>query len=141
MGGNRIFTLEIDVRYRDIDGRGHVNNAVYFTYFEYGRIRFYNAVLHKNTLAEIPFILVHTSCNFISPITLKDRPLLHLWVKEFGVKSIAKEYRLESSFDETVIYATGESIQVCYDYRKNVSIPVPDEIRGPFSEYLKEKQG
>jgi len=139
MAGNRVFTLDIDVRYRDIDGRGHVNNAVYFTYFEHGRLRFYNAVLQKNTLPEIPFILVHTSCNFIRPITLQDRPLLKLWVKDIGSKSIACEYRLASRSDADLIYATGESVQVCYDYRKDKTIPVPKEIRDRFSEYLKQK--
>ena len=139
MSGNKVFTMDIDVRFRDLDGRGHVNNAIYFTYFEHGRFKFYNAVLHKHTLSEIPFILVRTSCNFVRPITLEDRPILHLWVKGLGTKSITCEYRLTDSTDEDITYAIGESVQVCYDYRKNVSIPIPEEIRDPFSEYLKEE--
>jgi len=137
MAVNRVFTWEIDVRFRDLDGRGHVNNAVYFTYFEQGRFRFYNEVLHKRNLSEIPFILASTGCNFIRPITLEDRPLLKLRVKEIGSKSIACEYRLVSLSDAAVVYATGESVQVCYDYRKKATILVPKEIKDRFSEYLK----
>lgn len=139
MAGNKVFTFEIDVRFRDLDGRGHVNNAVYFTYFEQGRFRFYNEVLHKRSLSEIPFILASTRCNFIRPITLEDQPLLKLRVKEIGYKSIACEYRLVSRSDADLTYATGESVQVCYDYRKNAAIPVPKEIGDRFSEYLKKE--
>ena len=136
MAGNKIFTLDIDVRMRDIDGRGHVNNAVYFTYFEHGRLRFYNAVLHKHTLSEITFILASTSCDFVQPMTLSDCPLLEIWVKAIGSKSVAFEYRLINSTAPTIVYATAESVQVCFDYRKNASMPIPEELRTPFSEYL-----
>ena len=37
---HEVFSLEIDVRFRDIDAMGHVNNAVFFTYFENGRLEF-----------------------------------------------------------------------------------------------------
>ena len=141
MAGNRVFTMDIDVRFRDLDARGHANNAVYFTYFEHGRWRFYNSVLHKNTLSEIAFILASTSCNFVRPITLKDRPLLQLRVKEIGSKSVAFEYHLVSSSDVAIIYATGESVQVCFDYQKNASMPISKEIRVQFSEYLKKDYG
>jgi acyl-CoA thioester hydrolase len=139
MSGNRIFTMDIDVRFRDLDARGHVNNAVYFTYFEQGRMRFYNSVLHKNTLSEITFILARTSCNFVRPITLNDRPLSQLWVKEIGSKSVAFEYQLVSSSKAAIIYATGESVQVCFDYQNNASMPISKEIRAQFSKYLKNE--
>lgn len=139
MTGNKIFTLDIDVRMRDIDGRGHVNNAVYFTYFEHGRLRFYNSVLNKNSLSEITFILARTSCNFVQPITLTDHPLLQLRVKTIGKKSIAFEYRLVSRPDTDVVYATAESVQVCFDYRKNASMAISKELRARFAEYLKSE--
>ncbi|MDA0882981.1 MAG: thioesterase family protein, partial [Bacteroidetes bacterium] len=36
---------EIEVRFRDIDAMGHVNNAVYLSYFEQARIGFFNAIV------------------------------------------------------------------------------------------------
>jgi len=139
MVGNRVFKIDIDIRFRDLDARGHVNNAVYFTYFEHGRWRFYNSVLHKHTLSEITFILARTSCNFVTPITISDRPLLQLRVKEIGSKSVALEYQLVSSSDAAIIYATGKSVQVCFDYQKNASMPISKEIRAQFSKYLKDE--
>lgn len=137
MTANKIFTLDIDVRMRDIDGRGHVNNAVYFTYFEHGRLRFYNTVLNKKKLSEISFIMARTGCNFVHPITLSDHPLLQLQVKSIGTKSVAFEYRLVSRPDTDFVYATAESVQVCFDYRKNTSMTISKELRARFAEYMK----
>ena len=39
---NSMFKLDIDVRFRDLDALSHVNNAVYFTYFEEGRKCFFD---------------------------------------------------------------------------------------------------
>jgi len=52
MAEHKIFTLDIDIRFRDPDARGHVNNAVYFTYCEHARLRFYNVALQQNKLSE-----------------------------------------------------------------------------------------
>ena len=87
MAEHKVFTLDIDIRFRDIDGRGHVNNAVYFTYCEHGRLRFYNVELQQNKLSEINIILAHTSCDFIKPVTLSDQIELQIRVKEVGTKS------------------------------------------------------
>jgi acyl-CoA thioesterase FadM len=45
---------------------------------------------------------------------------------------------LIDSTDSSIIFATGESVQVCFDYQKNASMPVSDELRAHLSGYLKE---
>ena len=136
MNQNKIFRLDIDVRLRDIDGRKHVNNAVYFTYFEHGRMRFYNAALEQHSLDEIKFILASIKCDFIKPITLTDKPQVELWVQHIGTKSVTFGYRLVDRNNPDVVFATAESVQVCFDYRQNVSFMLPDDIRAGFSAFL-----
>lgn len=141
MTGNNVFTMDIEVRFRDIDIRGHVNNAVYFTYFENGRQKFCRAVLQMNAVSEMPFILAHTRCDFVRPITLNDHPVLQLQVKNIGTKSVTYAYRLAHHADADLLYATAESVQVCFDYRKNVSVPISKKLRTQLSEYLKRPPG
>ncbi|MBU2497282.1 MAG: thioesterase family protein, partial [Proteobacteria bacterium] len=45
MGKHKELITELAVRFRDIDAMGHVNNAVFFTYFEEGRKAFLEEVL------------------------------------------------------------------------------------------------
>ena len=136
MAEQKVFTLEIDIRLRDLDARGHVNNAVYFTYFEHGRLRFYNAALQQNKLSEINFILAHTGCDFIKPVILSDQIVLQVWVKGIGSKSFTLSYQLVDRVDASIVYARADSVLVCFDYKKNVSQPVPDALRSVLTEYL-----
>ncbi len=53
------FTTDIQMRFRDIDGMGHVNNSVYLSYVELARTQFYMEVAGKRSLGEIDFIVAH----------------------------------------------------------------------------------
>ena len=136
MAERKMFTLDIDIRMRDLDARGHVNNAVYFTYFEHGRLRFYNAELQQNKLSEINFILAHTGCDFIKPVVLTDQIMLQIWVKAIGTKSFTLVYHLVDRVDTDVVFARADSVLVCFDYEKNLSRPVPDDLRVKLGPYL-----
>jgi len=131
-----VFKIEIKVRFRDIDGMGHVNNAVYFTYFEEARKTFFQSISKGSGLSIFPFILAHIGCDFLSPVKLDTRLSLEMWVKEFGNKSFGLGYSLVDMTDASIIYAKGESVQVCFDYGENKSIAVPDDLKQRLIEYL-----
>jgi len=138
MNDHKIFSTDIDIRFRDLDAMGHVNNAVFFTYFEYGRLKFFYSEPQKDKFPGFTFILAHISCDYIKPITLNDKLTLQIWINEIGGKSFEFRYQLIDSTDSSIIFATGESVQVCFDYQKNASMPVSDELRAHLSGYLKE---
>jgi acyl-CoA thioester hydrolase len=132
----KIFKIQINVRFRDIDGMGHVNNAVFFTYFEEGRKAFFQKNSTDSDLSVFPFILAHTGCDFINPIRLNTQLALKMWVKKIGNKSFELGYSLVDFIDESITYAKGESVQVCFDYGENKSIAVPSELMQKLSEYM-----
>ena len=82
------------------------------------------------------------SCDFIRPVSLDDSLTLRMWVKEIGGKSFKFHYQLVNTSDPGVIFATGESVQVCFDYQKNASIPISEGLNAQLSCYLeKESDG
>lgn len=83
---------DITVRFRDIDSMGHVNNAVFLTYFEEGRKDFLESVLEVVNPEDYPFILAHISCDFLRPVKLGDRVSLQTWIGEIGEKSFRFKY-------------------------------------------------
>ena len=137
MHSDKLFSTNIEVRFRDLDAIGHVNNAVFFTYFEEGRKHFSKKVFKVSDVSDFKFIMAHIQCDFIKPIQFNDRVILQMWVKDIGSKSFSFEYRLVDFSDEAMEYATGKSIQVCYDYEKNRSIEVPEKMRERLTRYLK----
>ena len=132
MNNTKAIKISIDVRFRDLDALGHVNNSVYFTYFEEGRRALFSSICGENSFR---FILAHVSCDYIKPAILNDRLTLIMKVGKIGTKSFELHYELTDRNDTTAVFAKGESVLVCFDYERNESIPVSDTIRNQLIEY------
>jgi len=130
-----VFKFPIHVRFRDIDGMGHVNNAVFFTYFAEGRLAFFQKISNSTDFSTFSFILAHISCDYLSPVTLNTQLSLEICVKNIGRKSFGLGYKLVDLSDESIIYAKGESVQVCYDYGENRPVAVAPALKQKLIQY------
>jgi acyl-CoA thioester hydrolase len=125
----------IQIGWRDLDALGHVNNAVYLTYFEVARLGYIRALLgdrierDPRTLLPVgfQFILAEVTCSYRSPATLSDRPVVAIWVSQVGRKSFVFEYRISDKVTGRLV-AEGCSTQVWYDYAAGESRAVPGEV-------------
>jgi acyl-CoA thioester hydrolase len=130
-----VFKFQIHVRFRDIDGMGHVNNAVFFTYFAEARLAFFQKISNSTDFSTFSFILAHISCDYLRPVTLNTRLSLEVRVKEIGIKSFGLGDKLVDVSDESITYATGESVQVFYDYGTNKPIAVSASLKQKLIEH------
>ena len=135
MNMHKKIITNISVRFRDIDSMGHVNNAVFFTYFEEGRKDFLRLLFNIIKPEEYNFILAHISCDFLKPIKINYPISLQLWVGETGQKKFDLEYRIVNRDDESIVYAKGQSIQIFFDYKNNSTIPIPKYFLDKILEY------
>src|SRR2546428_11538553 len=118
------YTVEIRVRFRDIDGMQHVNNAVYFTYMEQARSEWYRQLMGIRSVAEFDFILAHAACDFKEAIGFGETVVVTVTLTKIGNSSFRFTYELRPQGKKTV-FATGESVQGCYDYKRKRPIPIP----------------
>ena len=65
------YETELQVRFRDLDAMGHVNNAVYATYLEQARVDYYADVLGVG-LDDIDTVLVNLEIDYRHEVTLDD---------------------------------------------------------------------
>ncbi|MDZ7688723.1 MAG: thioesterase family protein [Halobacteriales archaeon] len=128
------YAVDIDVRYRDLDPVGHVNNAVYATYLEHARTNYYADVLDLAT-EELSFVLAHVEIDYERSITAEDEVKVWIRVPRIGGKSMTTEFVVEASGE---ISATAESVQVVVDEEGTPS-PVPEEWRKTITEFEGEK--
>ncbi len=135
MSRQQPFQSKISIRFNDIDAMGHVNNAVIFTYFEEGRKALFYDAFRESAPGGFNFMVAHLECDYILPIRLEDRLLLNLRVTAIGTKSFGLAYALMDEADVNRIFATGSSVQVCYDYRQRQSVPVPQTLRKALLAY------
>ena len=132
------FVTDIHIRFKDIDFMGHINNAVYITYFEEGRKEFVHSVLEIMKPEDYSFILAHISCDYLMPVKLNDTVYLEIWVEEIGNKRFDFAYRLlKKGIDgnEPIVCAKARSVQVFFDYKQNVTLAIPEHIRELLSQY------
>ncbi|MHA1982982.1 MAG: acyl-CoA thioesterase [Candidatus Hodarchaeales archaeon] len=124
-----IHKTKIQLRFRDTDGMGHVNNAVFLTYLESARIDFFEKYFYVEKAKDISFILAHVDIDFKIPITLKDNPEVLIRVKSIGTTSWGFEYEIVDSQNTTKVFATAKSVQVVYNYDTNKKESIPDDFR------------
>ena len=114
----------IEVRFSDTDAMGHVNNAVYLTYFELARAGYYQAVTGRvfETLAETDrsMIMAHARVEYRAPVFFGETVVVACRVAWVSRSSFSLEYRLVASDDSPRgpgrLVADAETIQVAYDY-------------------------
>lgn len=124
----------IEVRFRDLDPLGHVNNAVYLSYFETGRIACFAAITGMTSLQELNMILAEVTVTYHAPALFGDRLELGMRVTRMGTKSFDMEYLLMRQPDGRRI-ASGRSVQVMYDYASAQTIPISDELRAQIARF------
>ena len=123
------FSLPVQIRFADLDALEHVNNAKYFTYMETARLQYFRAVMGwAGERSKLGVILARTTCDFKMPLTLEDTIKVYARTSRIGSKSFDFEFAIVRDADE-MIAAEGTSVQVAYDYRKLVSVNVPDQWR------------
>ena len=120
----------IQVRFRDLDAMAHVNNAVYFTYFEIGRETYMEAMGYAKEGTDdihdrFPFILAEISCRYLRPVQPGETVTIHIRVNRLGNSSWGFQYLLTSDAHNEAV-ATSFSSQVFYDYTKGCPQRVPD---------------
>jgi len=126
---------DLKVRFRDIDAMGHVNNAVFFTFFEEGRGTFLERVFGIIDPARYPFILARMSCDYRKPVKPGDRIAVHVWIGKVGGKSFVFKYDIVDQKDNEKVYATGESTMVLFDYKENRTVPIHQAFLDKIRDY------
>lgn len=124
------FKLEVpvQVRFRDIDSLGHVNNAVYFTYCEIARNAYWTKLFGTRRLAEANFILARAELDYKAQASEERNLLVGIRVSSIGNTSFIFEYRIVEDVSRTLI-AQGRSVQVTFDYKNNRKVPMPDAVK------------
>jgi acyl-CoA thioester hydrolase len=120
--------VPIEVRFKDVDMMGHVNNAVYLTYFENARAGYWKALGTRVGRPESTYVLARAECDYRSPATLDDRLGCHIRAIRFGRTSFEFDYLMRDESSGRTI-ALGRSVQVMYDYGKGTPRPIDDDLK------------
>ena len=82
------FSHPIEVRFRDLDALGHVNNAVYLTYLESARIAYWMHVTRRSGLDALDMILARVEIDYRAPAPIGEFLLLEASVEPAGERKL-----------------------------------------------------
>ncbi len=113
----------------DMDAARHVNNTVYFRYFENARIAYFEQIgFGLDLTASVGPILAHTQCRFRFPLTYPDTVSVGTGVTGLGEDRFLMRFTVVSHRHGRVA-AQGDGLIVSYDYPNQSKAPLPDAVR------------
>ncbi len=116
----------IPIRFADIDSFGHVNNAVYLTYFEIARSSYWNDVI-KWDWNEMGIIIGKAEVNYLKPINLNDEIFAYVKTSRIGKSSFDLSYALvKIENGQEIVCTTGLTVCISYDYNLQKPAPIPE---------------
>lgn len=121
-------TVQIPIRWSDMDAFGHVNNTVYFSYMEIVRFDWISGIAGALPAGEGP-VVVHTQCSFLRQLTFPGAVELKVFIGEVGRSSIETRYEFRRVGEPDVLYAEGTAKLVWINFKAAKSVPLPDAVR------------
>ena len=130
--------IEIPIAWGDMDAFQHVNNIMYFRYFESARIAYFEKLTFPEHMIKtgIGPILANTQCKFKIPLTYPDQVSVGAKVDVIEKDRFLMKY-LVVSHKHKNINALGEGMLVSFNYHENKKAPIPDEIRARITDLEK----
>jgi acyl-CoA thioester hydrolase len=122
------FTHPLNVRFRDLDALGHVNNAVYLTYLESARIAYWMHVTGSSDLSGLAMILARVELDYRSPGSFGEELVAGARCASLGRSSFTMEFRIEEQGSGRLVLEA-RKVLVHYDYAARRSTPIPDALR------------
>jgi acyl-CoA thioester hydrolase len=131
-------TVEVPVQWGELDAYGHVNNTVFFRYFESLRVLY----LVRCGFAEsyekdkIGAILHSTECRFRRPLFYPDTVTIAGRATNVDEDRFTMAYRIVSHAQDEVV-ADGAGTIVSFDYVKRAKAPIPPQVRAAIAKLEK----
>ena len=129
-----LFSHPIEVRFRDCDPLGHVNNAAYLTYLEQARLFYWRSLWgfglegnERERRSRPGVIMARAEIDYRLPAHYGQTLDVRIDLAAVGKTSFTYDYEIVD--EEERVIASARTVQVMYDYEAARPVPIPDEIR------------
>lgn len=128
------YRLSDNVRFADLDPNQHVNNAVYATYFETGRVTLMKDRSYGLMPEGLGWIMVRIDIHFRAELHWPGKIELGLGVAKFGRTSVSFD---QVVFSEGKCVASARAITVLIDEVTRKPVPLTPELKAKFAPWIR----
>lgn len=127
--------LPVQLRFNDIDILGHLNNTVYFSLYDLGKARYFQAVRRGDIdWRKVETVIANVNCSFIEQIRFGENIEVQTRCIRIGEKSFTLEQLLVNT-DDGHVKSRCETVMVSIDPLRMETTEVPAEFRAALREY------
>jgi acyl-CoA thioester hydrolase len=112
-----------NIRFGDLDAQGHVNQAMFLTYFESGRVAMFRTPDFGIGAPGLTFVMVRMEVDYLKELHWPGSIEIGTGITEFGRSSFKAE---QAIFRDGVCVAAGKATLVCMDKATRKSTPLPE---------------
>ncbi|MEO7325779.1 MAG: thioesterase family protein [Dokdonella sp.] len=127
--GPAIISLPMTVRWGDLDGFNHVNNAAFLVYAQEARLAWLGSVDGMWMDETMMPVVAAAHVNYRRQLAWPAQILVDLAVVRLGTSSLTLAHRIFDARDRERVYADGDAVIVWIDPASGGSIPLPAAIR------------
>lgn len=120
------FSCSIQVRWRDLDAFGHVNNATFASYLEMARTEAWLQLFGGRDALEIPFFVKSLEIHYRRPVGLEKDVRVWLRISEIRGASFIFEYVVEAGGE---VAAEAATRLACVDKSTGRPVPIDPQVR------------
>jgi len=128
-------TTPIQLRFNDFDALGHVNNSVYFSFYDLGKTSYFTKVLPEVSISkEVGVVIGHIEVSFLLPVYPGENVAVETAVTEIGNKSFKLLQHL-IDVETNEVKCICQTVMVCFDAKTKTTRPINDEWRKAMAEF------
>ncbi len=119
-------TLPLQIRFNDVDKFGHVNNTVYFSFYDLGKTEYFASVCPNVDWEKDGIVVVHIDVDFLTQIYGSDHIAVQTAVTEIGTKSFQLVQRV-IDIESGEVKCICHSVMVAFDLENHESKSLAEE--------------
>lgn len=130
-----LFPIKQQVLWGEMDAFNHINNVIYFRYFETGRVEYFNRTNLWQLFIDnnIRIVVGKLECNYLREVVHPSEIEISVGLKKIGNTSLTVHHKVVCN---NQIVAHGEGIIVATCPTTGKSTPWTDALRNEFAKYL-----
>ena len=119
-------TTPLQLRFSDVDVLGHVNNTVYFAFYDTGKAHFFNALMDGAVdWQHVETVIANVDCCYIRPIVFSDEIEVLTRCKAIGDRSFTLQQVIRER-NRGEIMSACETVMAGFDPATQTCVPIPD---------------
>ncbi len=128
-------TTPIQLRFNDFDALGHVNNSVYFSFYDLGKTSYFDEVMpNVSTSREVGVVIGHIDVSFLLPVYPGENVSVETAVVEIGNKSFKLLQHLVD-VDTKEVKCVCHTVMVCFDAKTKTTRPISEAWRKAMADF------